>query len=127
MAGAELGALQGGAAPVPLRRLAVERALDNLLGNALRYGTRARLSLRAGPGVVTFTVEDDGPGIPPARREDAQRPFVRLDAARNQDRGPGVGLGLAIARDVARSHGGALRLSDSAELGGLRVDLDLAV
>jgi two-component system, OmpR family, osmolarity sensor histidine kinase EnvZ len=72
---------------------------------------------------VRFTVEDDGPGIPPAQRDLALRPFSRLDTAR---RGPGVGLGLAIASDIARQHGGILRLGDSTRLGGLRADLVIA-
>jgi two-component system osmolarity sensor histidine kinase EnvZ len=65
-----------------------------------------------------FTVEDDGPGIPEASREDVFRPFFRLDEARNQDE-QGTGLGLAIAQDIARSHGGDITLSDS-KLGGLK-------
>jgi len=114
---------------VPLSALrpgAVRRALSNLLTNALRYGSRARLSLTVMERSLRFTVEDDGPGIAPGDRDRAVRPFARLDEARNQNRGGGVGLGLAIANDVARSHGGNLRLSDSADLGGLRVDLVLA-
>lgn len=114
---------------VPLSALrpgAVRRALSNLLTNALRYGSRARLSLTVMDRALRFTVEDDGPGISPGDRDRAVRPFARLDEARNQNRGGGVGLGLAIANDVARSHGGNLRLSDSADLGGLRVDLVLA-
>lgn len=114
---------------VPLSALrpgAVRRALSNLLTNALRYGSRARLSLTVMDRALRFTVEDDGPGIAPGDRDRAVRPFARLDEARNQNRGGGVGLGLAIANDVARSHGGNLRLSDSADLGGLRVDLVLA-
>jgi two-component system osmolarity sensor histidine kinase EnvZ len=70
-------------------------------------------------------VEDDGPGIPADRRTEAMKPFARLDAARNQDKGSGVGLGLAIARDIAQRHGGSLSLRDSADMGGLRVDLVL--
>ena len=54
------------------------------------------------------------------------RPFARLDAARNQNKGTGVGLGLAIAADIARQHGGVLRLGESARLGGLRADLVIA-
>jgi len=61
---------------------------------------------------LTVHVDDDGPGIPPNRREDVFRPFFRLDGARNQDEG-GTGLGLAIARDIARSHGGDISLGDS--------------
>jgi len=121
----ELGELPE-AAEVMLRPMAVERALQNLLDNALRYGSRARAELDITDRVVRFTIEDDGPGIPRERREEAMKPFQRLDAARNQNRGTGVGLGLAIASDIARSHGGLLRLGKSAALGGLRAELVLA-
>lgn len=109
-----------------LREMAVRRALANLIGNAVRYGSRAELSVAISDRAVRFTVEDDGPGIPKERREEAMRPFTRLDAARDPNRGGGVGLGLAITADIARSHGGALRLGDSERLGGLRADLVLA-
>ncbi|PWE34145.1 two-component sensor histidine kinase [Maritimibacter sp. 55A14] len=111
---------------VPMRPMAVRRALGNLLSNATRYGTQARLTVALTPGALRFAVEDDGPGIAPEDRETALRPFARLEAARNQNRGPGVGLGLAIAADIARSHGGILRLGDSADLGGLKAELVLA-
>jgi len=114
-----------GAGRVTLRPVAVGRALDNLIGNALRYGKHATLGLRVTDRSVQFTVEDDGPGIPETQREEALKPFARLDQARNQDKGSGVGLGLAIANDIARSHGGRLSLSSSERLGGLRVDLTL--
>ncbi len=112
--------------PVVLRGMAVERALGNLVGNALRYGTRADVTVTMLPRQVIFTVEDDGPGISEGQREQAMSPFVRLDPARNQDRGSGVGLGLSIARDIAQGHGGTLRLDRSRSLGGLRADLVLA-
>ncbi|WP_306046266.1 ATP-binding protein [Nioella sp. MMSF_3534] len=115
------------AAPeVALRPGAVKRALSNLLVNALRYGSHAKLTLTVLDRAVRFSVEDDGPGIAPEDRDRAIRPFARLDEARNQNRGGGVGLGLAIANDIARSHGGTMRLSRSEEMGGLRVDLVLA-
>jgi two-component system osmolarity sensor histidine kinase EnvZ len=121
----EAGAMVGEGVEVQLRPLALRRALENLIGNALRHGSRARLGVQVSPRAVCFSVEDDGPGIPADARENAVRPFTRLDRARNQDRGPGVGLGLAIVSDIARSHGGTLRLVDSADLGGLRVDIVL--
>ena len=109
-----------------LRVNAVERAVQNLIDNALRYGTRAEVRVALGERSIRITIEDDGPGIPPDMRERAIRPFTRLEPARNQDRGTGVGLGLAIAADIARAHGGSLRLAQSERLGGLRVDLVFA-
>ncbi|ARE39228.1 Sensor histidine kinase [Rhodovulum sp. P5] len=106
--------------------LAVERALHNLINNALRHGTTVEVGLDITDRHVTFRVEDDGPGIPEDRREEALKPFQRLDTARNQNSGIGVGLGLAIAADIARSHGGALRLGQSARHGGLLAELVLA-
>lgn len=111
---------------VPLRPVAVGRALDNLIGNALRYGSLARVSVTVSKRSVRIAVEDDGPGIPAHQREEAMRPFSRLDPARNQDRGSGVGLGLAIVADVARAHGGRLALGESVDLGGLKAELVLA-
>jgi len=110
---------------VTMRGVAVLRALENLIGNAARYGRRVALQVRLLPKTLDFVVEDDGPGIAPADRARALAPFTRLDAARNQDAGGGVGLGLSIALDVARSHGGSLELGRSAELGGLRAVLRL--
>jgi len=108
---------------VMLRPLAVRRALQNLIDNAVKFAGTVRLTVRARPGHVEFRVEDDGPGIPADRREEVMRPFVRLDEARNQDVSAGVGLGLAIALDTARSHGGDLRLGESETMGGLRAEL----
>jgi two-component system osmolarity sensor histidine kinase EnvZ len=109
-----------------LRPQAVRRALENLLGNAARHANRAVVSLSTNDRLVRLVVEDDGPGIPEAAREAAMEPFQRLDAARDPNRGGGSGLGLAIAADIARSHGGALRLGQSEALGGLRAELTLA-
>lgn len=112
---------------VPLRPLAVRRALENLIGNALRYGgTVAQVSVALTDRTLRITVEDNGPGIPVDKREEAMRPFTRLDPARNQNTGTGVGLGLAIVADIARLHGGVLRLSESSSLGGLRADIVMA-
>lgn len=109
-----------GAATAYFRRTAIKRALANLVGNATEFGTRVDISTRVARRFVEFSVEDNGPGIPPAEREAAFRPFERLDHARNQDKGGGVGLGLSIALDIARSHGGELSLHASERLGGLK-------
>ncbi len=108
---------------VSMRRHAIKRCLANLLDNAARYGQRVAMAVRLTPRVLEFAIEDDGPGIPAERREEAMRPFTRLDASRNQDEGPGVGLGLSITLDIARSHGGTLTLEDSGALGGLKASL----
>jgi two-component system, OmpR family, osmolarity sensor histidine kinase EnvZ len=115
-----------GSGEVTLRPAAMRRALENLIGNAVRYGSRCEVSVALTEKSLRLRVEDDGPGIAPERREDALRPFVRLDPARNQDKGTGVGLGLAIAADIARAHGGVLRLGQSDSLGGLRADIVIA-
>jgi two-component system osmolarity sensor histidine kinase EnvZ len=115
-----------GSGTVLLRETAIRRAVDNLISNAVRYGSRAEVSVLLSERALRIRVEDDGPGIPERQRPEAQKPFVRLDAARNQDLGAGVGLGLAIATDVARAHGGVLRLGESARLGGLCADIVIA-
>ena len=112
---------------VMLRKMAVQRGVNNLISNAVRYGTRAKVSLTVMQKSLRIRVEDDGPGIPAEMRGDALRPFVRLDPARNQDKGSGVGLGLAIVADIARAHGGTLRLGTSQELGGLCADIVIAI
>lgn len=111
---------------VSLRPLGVRRAVENLIGNALRYAGEARLSVHMSPRAVVFCVEDDGPGIPTDQHDEAVKPFSRLDPARNQDKGTGVGLGLSIVSDIARAHGGSLRLGESEELGGLKAEIVLA-
>jgi len=113
----------GAAQIVPLRATAIKRALENLLSNARRYGTHARVSVALSDARLKFCVEDDGPGIAPERRDEALRPFTRLDAARNQNLGSGVGLGMSIAADIARRHGGTLTLGRSADLGGLKAEI----
>lgn len=107
-----------GPSEVQVRPTAFSRLMSNVVGNALRYAAHVDVSARNSNGRLEVIVDDDGPGIPEERREDVFKPFVRLDEARNQDEG-GTGLGLSIARDIARSHGGDIRLEDS-PLGGLR-------
>ena len=108
-----------------LRQVPVARALDNLLTNALRYADCVQILIRFESQDISIFVSDNGPGIPANQRDQAIKPFVRLEAARGQNHGSGVGLGLAIAADVAKSHGGSLILNDSAELGGLSVEVRL--
>lgn len=112
-----------GEGTVPLRRIAMRRAVENLINNAVRYGSHAEVSMLLTDKALRIRVEDDGPGIPPEQRVEAVKPFTRLDEARNQNRGSGVGLGLAITTDIARAHGGSLRLGQSARLGGLQADI----
>ena len=110
---------------VPLRREPMRRCLSNLIANAQRYGEH--VSVRAGPRdqVIEITIDDDGPGIPPDKRKEVFRPFFRLEQSRNPETG-GVGLGLTIARDVVRNHGGDIVLED-APGGGLRARIWLPV
>ncbi|WP_407941840.1 ATP-binding protein [Methylobrevis albus] len=108
----------GGPANAAVRPLAFKRMIANLVGNAVRYGSRAAVQVTRQDNWLTVIVDDDGPGIPEAERDAVFKPFHRLDSARNQDVG-GSGLGLAIARDIALTHGGDIRLS-TGPLGGLR-------
>jgi two-component system osmolarity sensor histidine kinase EnvZ len=124
--GVELAAVAGQPEPVEMRPQAVARAVENLVSNAVRYGQKVEVRLEFQDRLMRVTVEDDGPGIPEADREEALRPFTRLGAERDPNRGGGVGLGLSIAADIALSHGGYLRLSQSAALGGLCAELAIA-
>jgi two-component system osmolarity sensor histidine kinase EnvZ len=103
---------------VELRPIAIKRCLTNIVSNAQRYASEIRIEAVRGRTSVEITVDDNGPGIPAENYEDVFRPFLRLDQSRNAATG-GVGLGLSIARDVARSHGGDVTLAVS-PLGGLR-------
>lgn len=109
-----------------MRPSLIRRALDNIIGNALRYGNLAHLKVIIDDSHVNFIIEDDGPGIPPEMFSEALKPFSRLDPARNQDKGMGVGLGLPIASDIAKAHGGSLKLLKSKVHGGLRAEFRIA-
>jgi len=108
---------------LPLRPVAMKRALANLVGNALAYGGAARATLSRAPGEVLLLIEDDGPGIPEDQLEQVFEPFRRLEASRNRETG-GTGLGLTIARSIIRAHGGDVRLQNRVG-GGLRAELRL--
>lgn len=101
-----------------VRPVAFRRCLGNLVANAARFSRRIAIQAIHDGRALEVRIDDDGPGIPLEKREEVFRPFLRLDAARNQDHG-GAGLGLAITRDIARSHGGDVTL-ESSPLGGLR-------
>lgn len=101
----------------------LKRALDNLVSNALRHARNVVLSVERRGAHVVLRVEDDGPGIPESRLDDARQPFVRLDAARERNT-EGLGLGLAIVDRIAAAHGGELRLSNRRE-GGLRAEIEI--
>jgi two-component system, OmpR family, osmolarity sensor histidine kinase EnvZ len=117
-AGVETSVALRGDPVVTVRPDAFKRCVANLIGNAQTHGKHVFVEAVRDKRFLTIHVDDDGPGIPPDKREEVFKPFVRLDTARNQDEG-GTGLGLAIARDIARSHGGDISLSDS-KAGGLR-------
>jgi two-component system osmolarity sensor histidine kinase EnvZ len=108
---------------VPIRPNALRRCLGNLIANGARYGTHVWLTGRPAEDGVDILVDDDGPGIPLDERDHVFQPFIRLDSSRNPSTG-GIGLGLTIARDVARSHGGDVRLETSPQ-GGLRARVHL--
>ena len=111
--------------PVSAKRAGLRRVLANLIDNGLKHGSRVAVTLSRDDRLVEIAVEDDGPGIPELRREEAFRPFHRLDEGRNLQSG-GSGLGLAIARDIARAHGGDILLDQSA-MGGLKATVRLPV
>ncbi|MSO71628.1 MAG: HAMP domain-containing protein [Alphaproteobacteria bacterium] len=108
---------------LPLRPDAFRRSVANLVANAARYGQHVAVRASVRAGSLEITVDDDGPGVAPELREDVFRPFFRLDEARNSATG-GTGLGLTIARDVIRRHGGDVTLEDS-PIGGLRARVRL--
>jgi signal transduction histidine kinase len=100
----------------------LRRAIRNLIENAVRYGKRARVAIAKNTDSIDIIVEDDGPGIPPELAEQAFMPFFRFEDSRNRETG-GVGLGLAIARNIVRNHGGDIRLVNHAS--GLRAIVTL--
>jgi len=109
--------------PYPGRPLALRRCLTNLVDNAIRYGGRAVIRLEDAADRLTIRVLDDGPGIPEAELDQAFEPFFRGEASRSRETG-GTGLGLGIARSIARVHGGDLVLRNRPE-GGLEATLTL--
>lgn len=108
---------------VEVKRLAIKRALNNLIDNAFNYGDQVNFSAEISDNNLLMTIDDNGPGIPAHERNNVFKPFYRIDNSRNLDKktpSGGSGLGLAIAMDAITSHGGRIKLADS-PLGGLRV------
>ena len=105
------------------RPVALKRALNNVIENAVKYGKCARVALSADANWIEIAVDDEGPGIPEADLERVFEPFQRLEESRSRETG-GTGLGLAIARSVARGHGGDIVLSNR-PAGGLRTTIRL--
>lgn len=110
---------------VPLKRSAFKRAITNLVSNAVRYGDKIIVRVAREQGWVRVEVNDNGPGIPESERAAVFRPFYRLNKARTQGEGS-TGLGLAIARDIVRSHGGDIKLGTSS-MGGLKAVISIPI
>jgi two-component system osmolarity sensor histidine kinase EnvZ len=110
---------------IPLKPNGFKRAITNLVNNGILYGGNVVIVVTEINGAIQITVDDDGPGIPVEEREEVFKPFFRLDSARSPDTG-GSGLGLTIARDVIRAHGGELSIEDST-LGGARIRIRLPI
>ncbi len=108
---------------LPLKRQAFKRAITNLVSNAARFGDQVVIRAATEGQWLRVEVDDNGPGIPPSERNNVFKPFYRLDHSRNQD-DANTGLGLAIARDIAKSHGGDIALGESS-MGGLRAILSV--
>lgn len=114
---------------VPLRSTWLNRAVRNLISNALRYGQRARVSVAREGAQAVIHIEDDGPGIPDAQIAQMMEPFTRGEPSRNSETG-GAGLGLTLARAIADQHGGSLELAnrrDGGQIVGLTATLRLPV
>jgi len=109
--------------PYACRPTALRRALTNLVENAVKYGERARVSLQCAAANAVVTIDDDGPGIPEDLRDEAFKPFGRLETSRSRETG-GTGLGMTVARTIIRAHGGEITLTNRSE-GGLRVEVIL--
>lgn len=127
MADAGLDVAMAPAGPMLLtcQPAALRRALTNLIDNAIKYGKRARLTLRATINSIEIVIDDNGPGIPEDEIEHVTQPFYRVEGSRSRDTG-GVGLGLAIAQSIVQVHGGRLTLSNRSS-GGLRASLVLPI
>ena len=105
------------------RENALKRCFNNLIQNGLSYGKNVYVSLNKAPNRLSILVEDDGPGIPKDQHRNVFKPFYRLDKSRSLNKS-GVGLGLSVAQDIVKSHGGSISLSESKHK-GLNVKISL--
>ncbi len=113
---------------MPIRALALKRALLNLIDNAFNYGSKVLLNVSINNNNLIITIDDNGPGIPDHEKDNVFKPFYRIDNARNLDKASaGSGLGLAIAMAAITAHGGRIKLSKSQLIGGLRVIIYLPI
>lgn len=112
-----------GAMMLRVRPMAVERAVGNIVSNACKYAKHVWLTAHTHENTLEIMVDDDGPGVPQALREEVFKPFYRVEKSRNKKTG-GVGLGLSIAQDIIHSHGGEIFMEDS-NRGGVRVVMRL--
>ena len=108
---------------IPLRQNTFKRCLNNLIDNSLSYGKKVEISTKKIVKDLIILIDDDGPGIPQEEYEKVMKPFYRIDKSRGQNKS-GVGLGLSIANDIVRSHGGSILL-EKGPLNGLRVKISL--
>ena len=108
---------------IRVKEQACKRAITNIIANACRYGKKVVVKVEIIGKKVNIAVDDNGPGIPKDKRDEVFRAFYRLEGSRNKETG-GIGLGLAITKDIITAHGGKITLSDSS-LGGLRVVIEL--
>ena len=114
-----------GALAVTVKPNALKRCLTNVVNNAIGHARNVVVAAQRRDGAIEIVIDDDGPGIPPDQREAVFRPFYRMEGSRSRETG-GTGLGLTIARDVIRGHGGDIALDDS-PMGGLRARLRLPI
>jgi two-component system osmolarity sensor histidine kinase EnvZ len=101
----------------------IKRCINNILNNAVSYGKEINVIIKKTMNNIVIFIDDDGPGIPDREKENVLKPFYRMDESRSQNKS-GVGLGLSIASDIVRSHGGNILLETSPQK-GLRVKISL--
>ena len=107
------------------RKNLIQRCLNNLLDNAVNFSKKIKITQQKIKKSILIYIEDDGPGIPSSEYENVFKPFYKIDKSRNQTKSS-VGLGLSIASDIIRSHGGDIELGKS-EMGGLKIKIVLPV